>query len=53
VSRHRESGISELSLSPPCPHRGVETEIEAFAVGFAYAKAAIDGRVSGIDISKL
>jgi hypothetical protein len=32
-----------MRLSPPCPERGFKTQDEAFAGGFDYAKAAIDG----------
>ena len=53
VAKHRDGGVTELRLSPPCPEEGVETEEQGFAAGFDYAKAAIDGRVPGIDVSKL
>jgi hypothetical protein len=53
VSKHRSGSVTELPLSPPCPEQGFETEKQAFGAGIDYAKAAIEGRVSGIDVSKL
>jgi hypothetical protein len=48
----RTSGGGELLLPPPSPKRGFKTENEAFGGGIAHAKAAIDGRIPGVDLPK-
>ncbi len=53
VRKDRSSAVTEIQLTPPYPDGGPETEKEAFAAGFDHAKALIDGRVAGIDVSKL
>jgi hypothetical protein len=53
VSKHRPDSVTELPLSPPCPEQGFETEKQALSAGIDYGKAAIDGRVPGIDVSEL
>jgi len=43
----------QMLLTPPCPQTGFKTEDEAVAAGIDHAKAAIDGRVRGVDMRAL
>jgi hypothetical protein len=53
LTKHNEDSTAEQLLEPPTTGDGIPNEQEALQVAIDFGKAAVDGRIPGIDISKM